>query len=60
MLIEFSSLCETAILSSLCETAVIGPTQPLDAFAKLRRATVGFVVYVRPYGKTRPPPNGFS
>ena len=38
MLIEFSPLCETAI---------IGPTQSLDVFAKSRKTTVGFVVSVR-------------
>jgi hypothetical protein len=32
----------------------------LGAFAKLRKATISFVMSVCPHGKTRLPPDGFS
>ena len=36
------------------------PTSILGAFAKLRKATISFVVSVRPHGTTRFPLEGFS
>jgi len=32
----------------------------LGALVKLRKATIGFVMSVRPHGTTRPPLDGFS
>ena len=38
----------------------IAPFPVLGAFAKLRKATISFVMSVRPHGTTRLPLDGFS
>jgi hypothetical protein len=43
-----------------CVTSILMRSTLFRPFAKLRKATISFVMSVRPHGKTRLPPKGFS
>jgi hypothetical protein len=49
---------------AVCNCVIVGQCQywmsPIGAFAKLRKATIGFVMSVCPHGTTRVPLDGFS
>ena len=48
------------LINIIIKTRVYSFPPFLGAFAKLRKVTISFVTFVRPYGTTRLPLDGFS